>query len=138
LSIDMTACFWHASTQIRGRIFVSARIRTGSRFKRFLCFVLINVRCFRVPSEVSSRYPAGTRTQVVYHAVGNALCPVRVSVKYECLQIRWKEAVLANGHSDSGIIRRAHQHILRRFGSKQFHHLWDWRICQSSNSKQFI
>jgi hypothetical protein len=28
---------------------VSARIRAGSRFKRFLCFVLIDVRWFRVP-----------------------------------------------------------------------------------------
>jgi hypothetical protein len=27
-------------------------IRAGSRFKRFLCFVLINVRCFRVPPGV--------------------------------------------------------------------------------------
>jgi hypothetical protein len=28
---------------------VSARIRAGSRFKRFLCVVLIDVRCLRVP-----------------------------------------------------------------------------------------
>jgi hypothetical protein len=38
---------------VRGRIFVSARIIAGSRFKRFLCFVLIDVRCFRLPSEMS-------------------------------------------------------------------------------------
>jgi hypothetical protein len=31
---------------------VSARIRAGSRFKRFLCLVLIYVRCFRVPPWV--------------------------------------------------------------------------------------
>jgi hypothetical protein len=31
---------------------VSARIRAGSRFKRFLCFVLIDVRCFRVPPGI--------------------------------------------------------------------------------------
>jgi hypothetical protein len=30
------------------RIFMSARIRAGSRFKRFLRFVLIDVRCFHV------------------------------------------------------------------------------------------
>jgi hypothetical protein len=28
---------------------LSVRIRAGSRFKRFLCFVWIDVRCFRVP-----------------------------------------------------------------------------------------
>jgi hypothetical protein len=28
---------------------LSARIRAGSRFKQFLCFVLINVRYFSVP-----------------------------------------------------------------------------------------
>jgi hypothetical protein len=28
---------------------LSARISTGSRFKRFMCFVLIDVRSFRVP-----------------------------------------------------------------------------------------
>jgi hypothetical protein len=31
---------------------VSASIRAGSRSKRFLCFVLIDVRCVRVPSGV--------------------------------------------------------------------------------------
>jgi hypothetical protein len=35
-----------------GRIFVSARIRGGSRFKGFLCFVLIDVRCLSVPPGV--------------------------------------------------------------------------------------
>jgi hypothetical protein len=59
---DDWACFWHASTSIQGRIFVSARIRAGSRFKRFLCFVLIEVRCFRVPPKMSLRSPGGTRT----------------------------------------------------------------------------
>jgi hypothetical protein len=29
------SCFWHASTSIRGRLFMSAWIRDGSRFKRF-------------------------------------------------------------------------------------------------------
>jgi hypothetical protein len=32
-------------------IFVSMRIRVGSEFKRFLCFVLIDVRCLRLPPE---------------------------------------------------------------------------------------
>jgi hypothetical protein len=50
---DDWACFWHASTSVRGRIFVSARIRGGSRLKRLVCFVLIDVRCFRVPPEKS-------------------------------------------------------------------------------------
>jgi hypothetical protein len=31
---------------------VNARIRAGSRFKRFLWFVLIDVRCFRVPPGI--------------------------------------------------------------------------------------
>jgi hypothetical protein len=35
--------------QFGGRIFVSARIRAGSRSKRFLCFVLVDVRCLRIP-----------------------------------------------------------------------------------------
>jgi hypothetical protein len=48
------ACFWHVSTSVRGRIFVSAKIRASSRFKRFLCFVLIDVRCFRVLPKMSS------------------------------------------------------------------------------------
>jgi hypothetical protein len=53
---DDWACFWHSGTSIRGRIFVSARIRAGSRFKRFLCFDLMfsdtPLRCFRVPQVV--------------------------------------------------------------------------------------
>jgi hypothetical protein len=53
------ACFWHASTSIRGQIFVSARIRAGSRFNRFLCFILIDVRCFRVLPKLSSTTPGG-------------------------------------------------------------------------------
>jgi hypothetical protein len=35
--------------QIRGRIFVSARIEAGLKFKRFLYFVSIDARCFRIP-----------------------------------------------------------------------------------------
>jgi hypothetical protein len=31
---------------------VTARIRAGSVFMRVLCFVLIDVRCFRVPPGV--------------------------------------------------------------------------------------
>jgi hypothetical protein len=42
-------CFQCASTSIWWEMFVSARIRAGSRFKRFLCFVLIDVRCLRLP-----------------------------------------------------------------------------------------
>jgi hypothetical protein len=33
---------------------VSARIRAGLKFKRFLCFVLIDVRSFREPPKISS------------------------------------------------------------------------------------
>jgi hypothetical protein len=33
---------------------MSARIRAGSKFKRFLCFVLIDVRSFRVSPKMSS------------------------------------------------------------------------------------
>jgi hypothetical protein len=47
------ACFWHASTSLPGRIFLSARIRAGSRFKRFLCSVFeYSSRCLCVPSGV--------------------------------------------------------------------------------------
>jgi hypothetical protein len=46
------ACFWFSCTSILGRIFVSARIRAGSRFDRFLCFVLIKM--FRVPPKMFS------------------------------------------------------------------------------------
>jgi hypothetical protein len=49
------ACSWHASTSIRSRIFLSVRIKAGSRFKRFLCFVLIYVRWFPVSPEL--RFP---------------------------------------------------------------------------------
>jgi hypothetical protein len=38
--------------KFRGRIFLSARIRAGSRFKRFLCFGLVGVRQFRIPPGV--------------------------------------------------------------------------------------
>jgi hypothetical protein len=31
---------------------LSARIRAGSRFKRFMCFALIDILCFRLPPEV--------------------------------------------------------------------------------------
>jgi hypothetical protein len=31
---------------------VSARIRAGSKFERFLCFALIDVRCLRVPPGI--------------------------------------------------------------------------------------
>jgi hypothetical protein len=46
------SCFLHARTSIRGRIFLSARIRSGPRFKRFPCFVLIDLRCFRLPPKM--------------------------------------------------------------------------------------
>jgi hypothetical protein len=35
--------------QFEEKFFVSARIRVGSRFKRVLCFLLIDVRCFGIP-----------------------------------------------------------------------------------------
>jgi hypothetical protein len=38
--------------EARGRIFVSARIRFDSRFKQFLCFVLIDAICLRVSKVV--------------------------------------------------------------------------------------
>jgi hypothetical protein len=34
---------------VSGEIFVNVRIRAGSRFGRFLCFVFIDARCLRVP-----------------------------------------------------------------------------------------
>jgi hypothetical protein len=34
---------------------LSVRIRDGSRFKRFLCFVLTDVRCSRIP-QVENHY----------------------------------------------------------------------------------
>jgi hypothetical protein len=46
--------FWHASTSIRGRIFVSARIRADYKLKWFLCFILIDVTLFRVTLKMSS------------------------------------------------------------------------------------
>jgi hypothetical protein len=36
---------------------VSARIRVCSRFKLFLCSVLIDVRCFHVPHKMSTPTP---------------------------------------------------------------------------------
>jgi hypothetical protein len=33
---------------------LSARIRTGSRFKQFLCFVFNDVKCFRILPKMSS------------------------------------------------------------------------------------
>jgi hypothetical protein len=41
---------------------LSVKIRVGSRFKRFLRFVLIGVRCFRVPPKMSSCTPGVKRT----------------------------------------------------------------------------
>jgi hypothetical protein len=38
-------CFSHACDSIRGRIFVCAKIRTGSKLKRFLRVVVIDVSC---------------------------------------------------------------------------------------------
>jgi hypothetical protein len=49
--------FLYASISIRERIFVNARIRAGSKFKLFLRFVFIDVRCFRLPPKMSSRTP---------------------------------------------------------------------------------
>jgi hypothetical protein len=36
---------------------LNERIRAGSRFKRFMYFVLFDVRCFRVALKMSSRTP---------------------------------------------------------------------------------
>jgi hypothetical protein len=48
----MTDCFQHTSNWVRGRVFLSVRIRASLRFKRILCFVLIDVRYFRIPLGV--------------------------------------------------------------------------------------
>jgi hypothetical protein len=45
-----------------GGEFVSVRIRDCSIFKQFLCFVLIVVRCFRLPRKTSSPILGDTRT----------------------------------------------------------------------------
>jgi hypothetical protein len=42
----------HASISVRGKILVSDKIIGCSRFKRLLCFVVIAVRCLRVPQGV--------------------------------------------------------------------------------------
>jgi hypothetical protein len=47
--------------------FVSVRIRVGSRFKQFLCFVLINVRCLHVPPPKQA-YPTLKTTELNYHS----------------------------------------------------------------------
>jgi hypothetical protein len=54
--------------QFRRRIFVSAKIRAGSRFKRFLCFILIYITSFSVPLGVCV-------PQVKYHCSNLRLCP---------------------------------------------------------------
>jgi hypothetical protein len=59
---DDWACFWHTSTSIQGWIFVSARNRASSRFKWFLWFVSIDVRCFLLPHKMSSHSPEVNRT----------------------------------------------------------------------------
>jgi hypothetical protein len=55
---------------------VSASIRTGSRFKRFLCFVLIGVRCFRV-HRVEIHWHS--RTEVNHEKPQDNRCPGRDS-----------------------------------------------------------
>jgi hypothetical protein len=65
---DDWSCCWQASNSIQGRIFMSARIRSNSRFKRFLCSILIDIRCFRLPLGV--RVP-----QVEYHCCRLSLMP---------------------------------------------------------------
>jgi hypothetical protein len=64
---DEWARFWDASISVRGRIFVSAKIRPGWRFKRFLCFVSIVVRYFRIPRNISSRTPGERIPQLDHH-----------------------------------------------------------------------
>jgi hypothetical protein len=46
--------------------FVSARIRAGSWFKRFLCFILMDVRCFRLPPGYASPRLKATGIAVVH------------------------------------------------------------------------
>jgi hypothetical protein len=53
--------------QFRGRIFASARMRAGSRSRRFLCFALIDVRCFRVLPKIFSNTPGGASVLQVKH-----------------------------------------------------------------------
>jgi hypothetical protein len=67
---------------IQGRIIVSVRIRAGSRIKRFLCFVLIDVRCFRVPPKMSLGISYGTGIpdwRYLFETIGSKLS-VRLSV----------------------------------------------------------
>jgi hypothetical protein len=45
----MIELVWHGNTSIRERVFMIVKIRAGSRFKQFLCFALIDVRCSRIP-----------------------------------------------------------------------------------------
>jgi hypothetical protein len=66
---DDWTCFWHASISIRGRIFVSAKTRSGSKFKLFLCFLLIDARSFRVPRGGGYAYPRLKATAPDYKTV---------------------------------------------------------------------
>jgi hypothetical protein len=54
---DAWTCIRRVSASVRRLIFVSVRIRACSEFKRFLCFVLIEVMCFRVPLKRLFAYP---------------------------------------------------------------------------------
>jgi hypothetical protein len=49
---DDRACFWRASTSVRGRMFLNAQIGAGSTYKRFLSFVLTDARSFQVITVV--------------------------------------------------------------------------------------
>jgi hypothetical protein len=79
-------CFWHASTSIRGRIFVSARITAGFRFKRFLCFGLIDVRWFRILPKTGSRTCWVTRIpgwRLLFYDIRRSVLPKTAVLKME-------------------------------------------------------
>jgi hypothetical protein len=48
---------------------LSARIRVGSRFKRFLCFDFIYVKYFRKPPKMSSRTKVEETLVIMYNLV---------------------------------------------------------------------
>jgi hypothetical protein len=70
---------------------VSARITAGSRSKRFVCFVLIDVICFLVPLEMSSRTPGIDVPQVADHSVPQAslLLGYEGSDSFSVLECTW-------------------------------------------------
>jgi hypothetical protein len=63
---------------------LSARIRIGPRFKRFLYFVLIHVRCFHVAPKMSSRSLEVLHPRLNTTGLNHMDCPV-IEVNLEFL-----------------------------------------------------